>query len=409
MECIISLTPIGAFAIDGDGNVIAHREFPKDPKPVSEILQGAAKGELVGPLRGFLEELRASGFEAMAFESGPLAEAAGRALGIGARAEAKSKALEGFKARLPAMAVELGLFPDEAGYSRFAREVMLAVARASVVLASGRRDAYAIQVIRALDDLDKTINLFSGRIREWFGLHFPELDKEVERHETYAKLVHDLGRRDGFSFERLVGHGLPEDRARALEGLAKNSMGSEIGDGDLERIRDFSAAILEAFKLRDRMASYLDAVMPEVAPNLCAILGPSLSARLISLAGGLENLAKMPASTIQVLGAEKALFRSLRTGSRPPKHGVIFQYGPIHDSPRWQRGKIARALAGKLSIAARLDAFGGEAMGEALKEGLNRRIEEIRRKYASPPARIGRARDRAAPPRKVRRRLPHKA
>ncbi|MEM3575203.1 MAG: C/D box methylation guide ribonucleoprotein complex aNOP56 subunit [Candidatus Bathyarchaeia archaeon] len=409
MEGIISLTPIGIFAIDGDGNVIAWEGFPKDPKAVSEILRGAGEGRLEGPLRGFLEGLRKSGFDAMVFESEPLAEAARRALGIAARAEAKSKALEAFKARLPAMAVELGLFPDEAGYSSFAREVMLEMARASLALAGRRRDVYAIQIVRAMDDLDKTINLFSGRLREWFGLHFPELDKEVEKHETYARLVHDLGRRENFEFERLIERGLPEDRARRLDELAKNSVGADIGDEDLERIRDFSAAILEAFKLRDRMAKYLDEIMPKIAPNLCAIVGPSLSARLISLAGGLESLAKMPASTIQVLGAEKALFRSLRTGSRPPKHGVIFQYGPIHESPRWQRGKIARALAGKLSIAARLDAFGGEPMGEALKEGLNRRIEEIRQKYASPPARIGRARDRSAPARKARRRLPRKA
>lgn len=409
MEAIISLTPIGIFAIDGDGNVIAREGFPKDPKAVSGILRGAGEGRLEGPLRGFLEGLSKSGFEAMVFESEPLAEAAKRALGVAARVDAKSKALEALKARLPAMAVELGLFPDEASYSSFAREVMLEMTRASLASAGMRRDAYAIQVVRAMDDLDKTINLFSGRLREWFGLHFPELDKEVDKHETYARLVNDLGRRENFRFEKLIEMGIPEDRARRLDRMAKDSVGSEIGDEDLERIRDFAAAILGAFKLRDRMAKYLDEIMPEIAPNLCAIAGPSLSARLISLAGGLESLAKMPASTIQVLGAEKALFRSLRTGSKPPKHGVIFQYGPIHESPRWQRGKMARALAGKLSIAARLDAFGGEPMGEALKEELNKRIEEIRQKYASPPARIGRARDKGAPARKVRGRLSRKA
>jgi nucleolar protein 56 len=409
MECIISLTPMGIFAIDSEGRIIAQAGFPKDPRAVSEILREAGWGRLAEPLRGFLDGLRRSGFENMVFESEALAEAARRALGIGAKAEAKSKALEAFKARLPAMAVEMGLFPDEASYSKFAREVMLEVARASLVSAGERRDAYAIQAVRAMDDLDKMINLFSGRLREWFGLHFPELDKEVEKHETYARLVHDLGRRENFKFEELVKRGIPEDRARRLEELAKRSVGSGIGDEDLERIRDFSAAILEASKLRERIAKYLDGLMPEVAPNLCALVGPSLSARLMSLAGGLENLAKMPASTIQVLGAEKALFRSLRTGSRPPKHGIIFQYAPIHESPRWQRGKIARALAGKLSIAARLDAFGGEMRGEALKEDLNKRIEEIKQKYASPPARVGRAKDRGAPARKVRGRLPRKA
>jgi nucleolar protein 56 len=97
------------------------------------------------------------------------------------------------------------------------------------------------------------------------------------------------------------------------------------------------------------------------------------------------NLAKRPASTIQVLGAEKALFRSLKTGARPPKHGMIFQHTLLHDAKRWQRGKIARALAGKVAIAARVDAFGGRKIGDELKADLDRRIEEIHQKYDQPP------------------------
>jgi nucleolar protein 56 len=92
-----------------------------------------------------------------------------------------------------------------------------------------------------------------------------------------------------------------------------------------------------------------------------------------------------PASTIQVLGAEKALFRSLKTGARPPKHGLIFQHTLLHDAKKWQRGKIARALAGKLAIAVRADAFGGRDLGDTLKANLEKRLEEIREKYKEPP------------------------
>ncbi len=128
--------------------------------------------------------------------------------------------------------------------------------------------------------------------------------------------------------------------------------------------------------------------MDEVAPNLKALVGGAkLAARLMSLAGGLKELAMMPASTIQVLGAEKALFRHLRTGAKPPKHGVIFQYPAINRSPWWQRGKIARALAGKLAIAARVDYFSGEYIGEELKKELEQRIQEIKEKYPNPPKR----------------------
>jgi rRNA biogenesis protein Nop56/Nop58 len=124
-----------------------------------------------------------------------------------------------------------------------------------------------------------------------------------------------------------------------------------------------------------------------VAPIVTELVGPLLAARLISLAGSLEELATMPASTIQVLGAEKALFRALRTGGRPPKHGIIFQYPDIFRAPRWQRGKIARALASKLAIAAKVDAFSGRFIGDRLREELQQRIAEIKKVYAAPPKR----------------------
>ena len=134
------------------------------------------------------------------------------------------------------------------------------------------------------------------------------------------------------------------------------------------------------------MEEYVDNTMEEMAPNVKAVAGALLGARMISIAGSLQNLAMRPASTIQVLGAEKALFRSLKTGARPPKHGLIFQHTLLHDAKRWQRGKIARVIAGKLAIAARADAFGeGHYIGAQLKEDINKRIEEIREKYKEPP------------------------
>ncbi|MEM3352069.1 MAG: C/D box methylation guide ribonucleoprotein complex aNOP56 subunit, partial [Saccharolobus sp.] len=168
---------------------------------------------------------------------------------------------------------------------------------------------------------------------------------------------------------------------------AKKSIGAEISEDDLSAMRSISNTILELYNIRRDLSNYLESVMKEVAPNITALVGPTLGARLLSLAGSLEELAKMPASTIQVLGAEKALFRALRSGGRPPKHGVIFQYPPIHTSPRWQRGKIARALAAKLAIAARVDAFSGRFIGDQLNDQLKKRIDEIKEKYAQPPPR----------------------
>jgi nucleolar protein 56 len=218
-------------------------------------------------------------------------------------------------------------------------------------------------------------------------LHFPELDRIVEKHDTYARLVADIGLRSNFTEENLEKEGIPKEKIQQIASSARRSMGASFPEEDLEWLRSFCRDTLELFRFREKAETYVDGVMKETAPNSTAILGALLTARLMSIAGGLMNLAKMPASTMQVLGAEKALFRSLKTGARPPKHGVIFQYASIHQSPRWQRGKIARALSGKLAIAARVDAFGGDFMGDKLAKDVEKKISEIQEKYKEPPVR----------------------
>ena len=178
--------------------------------------------------------------------------------------------------------------------------------------------------------------------------------------------------------------GLPKNKSQTFAEVAAASMGADLGDDDLSQIQVFCKNVLELYNLRKSLENYVDSVMAEIAPNIKEIGGSLLGARLIALAGGLMNLAKLPASTMQILGAEKALFRSLKTKARPPKHGIIFQHPLIHDAKRWQRGKIARALAGKLSIAARVDAFSGKYAGEGLKSDLEKRIEEIKERYDKP-------------------------
>jgi nucleolar protein 56 len=252
--------------------------------------------------------------------------------------------------------------------------------------AAEKRDLTIAQAIQTLDDLDRTVNLFMGRLREWYGIHFPELDRLIEKHETYARLVMNLGYREKFTFEALEKEGIPKERAEVTAKAAETSMGADVAEQDLAEIQALSRNVLELYELRKNMENYVDKTMEEVAPNTRAIAGALLGARLIAIAGSLRNLAMRPASTIQVLGAEKALFRSLKTGARPPKHGLIFQHTLLHDAKRWQRGKIARALAGKLAIAARADAFGGgRYVGDALKADIDKRIEEIRKKYKEPP------------------------
>jgi len=378
-------SPIGVFGFSEDGRLIHFVAFPKDVKQAALRVARLMDGQPVKELALMVKELQRKGYSTLAFESRRLAMAVHGDLGVDVAHEAPLKAGDIIRARLEELALELGFFSEPSELHDWLRRVLVECARLRVRWASEKRDLVVAQAIQAIDDLDKTLNLFSSRIREWYGLHFPELNRLVESHELYLKLVNLLGRREKFTAEALEKAGLPENKAKRISKAAAESVGADLKDEDLEQIRMMAQRTLELYRARKRLEEYVGGVMAEVAPNIEALVGPLLGARLIALAGGLENLAKMPSSTIQVLGAEKALFRALKSGSKPPKHGIIFQHPYIHGSKRWQRGKIARALAGKLAIAARLDAYSGDYRGDELRESLERRVKEIREKYKAPP------------------------
>jgi nucleolar protein 56 len=196
-----------------------------------------------------------------------------------------------------------------------------------------------------------------------------------------------LGNRENFTVENLERENIPKERTQLVAKAAESSMGADVAESDLVMVQALAKDVLNFYLLRKNMEDYVDQTMEELAPNVRAVAGALLGARLIAMTGSLRNLAMRAASTIQVIGAEKALFRSLKTGARPPKHGLIFQHTLLHDAKRWQRGKIARVIAGKLAIAARTDAFGaGHYIGDKLKADINKRIEEIQIKYKEPPA-----------------------
>ena len=211
----------------------------------------------------------------------------------------------------------------------------------------------------------------------------------IKDHEDFIRALQIIGHRDNVKKEEVLAKlGPIKDKiTKFLEGGGV-SLGANVLPKDIEIIKEVASIALNLYNLNNKLRQYVNEVMGEVAPNLKELIGPVLGARLISLAGGLERLAKLPASTIQLLGAEKALFRALRTGSKPPKHGIIFQHPDIHRSPKWQRGKIARALAGKIAIAARVDYFSGEYIADELKEDLKKRIKEIKEIYKMPPKKV---------------------
>jgi nucleolar protein 56 len=288
------------------------------------------------------------------------------------------------RSRMESIAVEEGYVSSAQELGGLLQRAYVELARRIIRNALSRRDLMVSQAVQALDDLDETFNLFTNRVKEWYGYHFPELTRLVSDASLYMRLVLSIGGRSTFTAPNITRLGIGKEEADQLAAAASSSIGTDLRREDLEAVSELAAAALSLYEARRRIERYLETVMAEVAPNLLELVGPSLGARLIAAAGGLESLARKSASTIQVLGAEKALFRSIRTGSRPPKHGLIFQHKDIHQAPRWQRGKIARALAAKIAIAVRLDSYGGEQRGRELLNGFEERVKEIREKYPQP-------------------------
>ncbi len=249
------------------------------------------------------------------------------------------------------------------------------------------RDVYIAQAINAIDDINSILNLIYARLSEWYGIHFPELQDLVRDNPQYIKLISKMGGAMRSSLDEELLEHLSDKRSAHIFETADKSLGSDISTFDMSPISQFANFGVEILRIKENLELYIEESMKEIAPNVQCIVGSLLGARLISLAGSLLNLAKCSSGTIQVFGAEKALFRHLRSGEDPPKHGVIFQSPFIHSAKKHQRGKIARALSAKLSIASRVDYFSGEFIGTTLLQALEQRVEEIKSSFPEPSER----------------------
>ncbi|MCW3998307.1 MAG: C/D box methylation guide ribonucleoprotein complex aNOP56 subunit [Candidatus Bathyarchaeota archaeon] len=384
MKAIIIQFTFGFVAFDENYNFREVVLFKKDPRLAAKIIIDNEDGNLSSEIKSIVNLMLNNDFDHFSFENIKIAKNIEKNMKVNVEV-IKSFDLKDFGARMEQIAIESGFLKNSEELVLWNRSVSMEIAKLRIKGASEKRDLVIAQAIQTLDDLDRTVNLFMSRLREWYGVHFPELDRLVDKHETYARLVMNLGERENFSIANLENELIQEERAKKLSKAATNSMGAIMVEEDLSQIQVLSRNILNFYELRKGMEKYINTTMEEIAPNTRTVAGPLLGARLISIAGSLQNLAMRPASTIQVLGAEKALFRSLKTGARPPKHGLIFQHNLLHDAKRWQRGKIARALAGKIAIAVRTDAFKGKYVGDELKKAVDKRLAEIQAKYKDPP------------------------
>ncbi|PSC74827.1 Nucleolar 56 [Micractinium conductrix] len=252
--------------------------------------------------------------------------------------------------------------------------------RAKVKFNVNKADNMIIQAIALLDTLDKDVNTFVMRVREWYSWHFPELVKICNDNYQYAQLallIKDKGSLNEDKLEALKEIVGEEDKAKEIIEAGKMSMGQDISPIDLINIETFARRVISLAEYRQKLFTYLSDKMHAVAPNLSALIGELVGARLISHAGSLTNLAKYPASTVQILGAEKALFRALKTKGNTPKYGLIFHSSFIGRAKQRNKGRISRYLANKCSIASRIDCFlenSTDAFGLKLKDQVEERL-----------------------------------
>ena len=222
-------------------------------------------------------------------------------------------------------------------------------------------DQFISQTISNIEEIDKVANTLVKRLREWYSYYLPEFSKSIQSHEKFVELI----------LKKSKDELLKEIRLKKQE-----SMGADISGNDLKPIMALADQLKTLYQLKEKQKQYLESVMKRVCPNLLAIAGPLIGAKLIEHTGSLKRLMEFPASTIQLLGAEKALFRHMKTGSRPPKYGLIYSHQLIAQAKKKEQGKIARGLADKMSICVKVDYFKGEPIGDKLRKQLEKKFKK---------------------------------
>jgi len=220
-------------------------------------------------------------------------------------------------------------------------------------------DTHIIQAINSIEELDKVCNTLVKRIREWYGYYYPELEHQIQDNETFIKLLLEKSKNEFM-----------------VESNQQISMGPDLDSKDLDTILTFARQVDDMYLQRSKLVTYIDNVMIKYCPNMYSLTGAIIGAKLLERARSLKHLAMLPSSTVQLLGAEKALFRHLRNKNiRPPKHGLILSHPLVMGARRDMRGTAARLFASKVSIAAKIDYFHGEFIGDKLLQELEKKLK----------------------------------
>jgi nucleolar protein 56 len=332
----VAISVAGLFVFNEKNKLIKHIVFEKKPEEIAERLNSFDSGKEFKELK----EIKAE-FKDLVLDQ-------------------PNQATDYLKENFRKIILDTGFVKNDAELNQLLNSI--SIERAKIKISKiERRDKLIIQTVSSLNDLEKILNTMSERLREWYGLHYPELD--VREHEKFAAEIVKYG--DRKNFEKSV-----------------RSMGMKLEEEDIRILQDYAKSLKELYVLKKNIEKYLENIVPEEMPNLNSLLGSILTARVLALAGSLEKLAKMPSSAIQLLGAEKSLFRFMKDKKvkRPPKFGLLFTHPDISSAKRELQGKIARLLSSKLTIAARADFYTKKDMSVELLKSYNEKLKQIRGK-----------------------------
>lgn len=384
MPVYLALSSFGVFILDNKNKVIAkHVIYPDVDEAVTNLL-AISESKSVPMIEAVISEIRKSGEKEVILEDQMLARALSKSEDFTVKIES-SKITKWFRENQTQYLMELGIIKSADEISSYRHDIALRLSKSKVSAASEEKDLLVKNAIDAIDEVDKSINVLVMRLREWYSIHHPSLSTIVQDQDQFARILREVSGKDKMTSKSLEKAGVPSDIIEQVLSAIPGDIGGDLREPDLAIIRNLASAIDTLYNSRKNLEDYVTEVMGTVAPNVTALVGPLIGARLISLAGSLKELSRKPSSTVQVFGAEKALFRSLKTGTDPPKHGIIYRVPEVHNATYWQRGKVARALAGKLSIAARIDAYSDRNDGQMLREDFLARVEEIKKQNPEPP------------------------
>ncbi len=370
----LALHPVGLLMFGEDGKLVEVEPFPEDPSLIAKTVEGLLDNVVSRVLSKY------SPTDIIVVNTSVLRDPLERK-GFNVIVKPSHDIFSSLR-KHPKMAYELIGKGKQTlrEYRDFVRKVGTEITRQRIKKALSSPDQQVIKIVDYIDHVNKSLNILAPAIREWYSVYFPELSDTVEDHLMFMKIVATEPDKKKLSKDILEDLEVPKELREKILLSSADSVGYDASEDEYEAIRKMAKEWLDLYETRVEAEKFLEKLMRQFAPNLSAVIHPIVGARLIAIAGSLKRLASLPASSIQILGAHKAIFMHLTKGTKPPKHGILFQAKEVRTAPKKLRGKIARLLATKIAIAARVDVFGGgKYIGDELKKEIEERLREIHR------------------------------